>query len=55
MTDVEKPCSTCVGHLEWLLDYARRVAQRQVVQADWERLREVRQFIKKFNEGREAK
>ena len=32
-------------HLAWALDYARRVAQRQVVDSDLERLRELRMFI----------
>lgn len=32
-------------HLTWALDYARRVAQRQVVESDLTRLRELRMFI----------
>ena len=32
-------------HLTWALDYARRVAQRQVVESDLTRLLELRMFI----------
>lgn len=32
-------------HLVWALDYARRVAQRQVVESDLTRLLELRMFI----------
>ena len=32
-------------HLAWALDYARRVAQHQVVPADTERLRDLRLFV----------
>lgn len=37
-------------HLVWALDYARRVAQHQVVDRDLERLRELRMFIQEVKQ-----
>lgn len=43
MTEREKQM---VGFIEYLLDYNRRIVQRQLVRGDWEKLDEIRDFLK---------
>ena len=40
-----------VAHIEFLLDYARRIAQHQVVQSDVAELALIRSTIKLYKEG----
>jgi len=43
MTEREKQM---IGYIDYLLDYNRRIAQRQLVRGDWEKLDEIRDFLK---------
>ena len=43
MTDNEKEM---LNMIEFLLDYTRRVAQRQVTHEDWAELAKIRTFVK---------
>ena len=54
-TELQVRLAIASEHLKWLLDYARRVAQRQVVQADLERLREIRMFIQLVEDSKNVK
>ena len=51
MTDKEKEM---LNMIEFLLDYARRVAQRQIVHEDWAELAKIRTFIKEVKSGKEG-
>ena len=42
--ELEVKLHSAVEHLEWLLDYARRVVQHQVLRTDIERLKAIRLF-----------
>ena len=53
LNDVQR--EVAIEHLKWLSDYARRVAQRQVVQADLERLLEIRMFIQLMEDSKNVK
>ena len=54
-TELQVMLVVACDYLAWALDYARRVAQRQVVQADLERLREIRMFIQLVEDSKNVK
>lgn len=51
--NLEKENEKLVEYVEFLLDYARRVAQRQITSADLVNLMEIRKTLKEIKDGEE--